>query len=83
MMEKMDVPLTRAEFERRFHVLRESLINRKFHITANCTQIADNLVKIRELPNRRIDLLTIDESARLTANMMVNRPFPEDEESED
>jgi hypothetical protein len=81
-MEKMDAPLTRDEFERRFYILKESLINGKFHITANCDKMADSLVKIRELPNKRIDLLTIDESARVTANMMVNGPYTEEEESD-
>jgi hypothetical protein len=81
-MNKMDTPVTRAEFERRFNILKESLINGKFNITSNCSQMADSIVKIRELPNKRIDLLTIDESARLTANMMVNSPFPTVEESD-
>ena len=80
MMEQMDRPLTRTEFERRLNILRES--QRKFIIMQGCTQIVDSLVKIKQLPNKRIDLLTIDEAARLNANMMVNTPFPEEDESD-
>lgn len=78
----MDRPLTRAEFERRLNILRESCMQRKFIIMKGCTQIVDSLVKIKQLPNKRIDLLTIDEAARLNANMMVNTPFPEEDESD-
>lgn len=80
MMEQMDRPLTRTEFERRLNILIES--QRKFIIMQGCTQIVDSLVKIKQLPNKRIDLLTIDEAARLNANMMVNTPFPEEDESD-
>lgn len=80
MMEQMDRPLTRTEFERRLNILIES--QRKFIIMQGCTQIIDSLVKIKQLPNKRIDLLTIDEAARLNANMMVNTPFPEEDESD-
>lgn len=31
----------------------------------------EDLVHMRSLPNGRMDLLTVDESARLNANMMV------------
>lgn len=78
----MDRPLTRAEFERRLNIMKESCMQGKFIIMEGCTQIVDSLVKIKQLPNKRIDLLTIDEAARLNANMMVNTPFPERDEAD-
>ncbi len=36
----------------------------------------DGLLRVRSLPNGRVDLLSIDEQARSQANMMVeNSPF--------
>ena len=34
-------------------------------------QIIEELVQLREMPNGRIDLLTVDELVRLQANMVV------------
>jgi hypothetical protein len=36
------------------------------------SHVMDSLNKVKMLPNGRIDLLTINESARLQANMMNN-----------
>lgn len=62
-------PETRAEFEQRMHFLREQLDEGKMKFSSNVTHVVDRLQKVRALPNGRIDLLSIDESARLTANM--------------
>jgi len=68
MMETMQTPTTRAEFERRFHLLREQISKGKFFIARGLTVGID---KVRFLPNGRIDFLSVNESARLNANMMV------------
>jgi hypothetical protein len=34
------------------------------------SSLVDGLTRVRYLPNGRIDFLSVDESARLTANMM-------------
>lgn len=65
----MSPPSTRAEFEERMNVLREQLRLGKMHF-AQGLRGPDSLLKVRKLPNGRIDLLSIDESARLHANMM-------------
>jgi hypothetical protein len=34
----------------------------------------EGILKVRELPNGRIDFLNVDESARSLANMMIQTP---------
>lgn len=68
MMETMQTPTTRAEFERRFHLLREQIRKGKFFIARGLSVGID---KVRFLPNGRIDFLSVNESARLQANMMI------------
>lgn len=63
----MYTPLTRAEFEERMNYAREQLINGKMHF-AKGLRGPDSLLKVRRLPNGRIDLLSIDEMARVNAN---------------
>lgn len=67
MLTPMHTPSTRAEFEERMNYAREQLINGKIHF-AEGLRGPDSLLNVRYLPNRRIDLLSIDEMARLTAN---------------
>ncbi len=67
MMETMQIPMTRAEFERRFHLLREQIRHGRFHVAQGMTL---GIEKVRYLPNGRIDFLSVNESARLQANMM-------------
>lgn len=68
-IEMMDTPNTRAEFEYRFHLLGDMIKKNKLHVNQGISM--DGLRKIRYLPNGRIDFLSVDEQARLTANMMV------------
>lgn len=67
--EEMDTPVTREAFEHRFHLLIEQIRQEKFH-----SAIDTGLSEVRYLPNGRIDMLSINESARLSANMIVNFP---------
>lgn len=64
-IETMDTPSTREEFEYRFHLLNEQIRRDKFH-----NPFSGGLDEVRLLPNGRIDILSINEQARLTANMM-------------
>lgn len=68
-IEMMDIPNTRAEFEYRFHLLRNMIEKDKFRVNQGIS-IA-GVLKVRYLPNGRIDFLSVNEQARLTANMMV------------
>ena len=67
-MQTMQTPMTRAEFERRFHLLLEQIRTGKFHVARG---IPLGIEKVRYLPNGRIDFLSVNESARLNANMMA------------
>lgn len=68
MMKFMETPSTRAEFEERMMIVREQLIQGKL-IYNQGLRGPESLFKVRMLPNRRIDLMSIDESARLQGNM--------------
>lgn len=79
MFTTMQTPSTRAEFEERMNYAREQLINGKMHFSKGLRG-PDSLLNVRYLPNHRIDLLSIDEMARLNANMtyqMRNMDFGE------
>ena len=71
-MTDMKTPRNRLEFERNFNLLAEKMYQGKMHFGHNVAHGVDSLRKIQKLPNGRIDLLTINESARLQANMMNN-----------
>ena len=79
-MKYMRTPKTRAEFERNFHLLCESMEQDKFHVTQEAAHSIASLEAVRRLPNGRIDFLSVNESARLQANTMAN--FPTDEIAE-
>ncbi len=60
------------EFENRLFRLHYSIVNNKMHFMDGISSVAiEDLVHMRSMPNGRMDLLTVDESARLNANMMV------------
>lgn len=68
MMRHMETPSTRAEFEERMQIVREQLVQGKLMFNKGLRG-PESLLKVRFLPNRRIDLMSIDESARLQGNM--------------
>lgn len=65
----MQTPTTRAEFEYRFHLLKDKMENGKFHVHRGIS--LESLRKIRFLPNGRIDFLSVDEQARVMVNTMA------------
>lgn len=65
-----DTPETRSEFELRFHYMHNIIKQGKFHVNANVT--IEGILKIRKLPNGRIDFLSVNEQARLNANTMYH-----------
>lgn len=68
----MQTPITREEFENRLNRLHYSIVNGKIHFSNDLQQILiEELLHLRSMPNGRMDLLTVDESVRLNANMMV------------
>ena len=67
MMRHMKTPSTRAEFEECMQIVREQLVQQKLKINKGL-RVQESLQRVRLLPNRRIDLMSIDESARSQAN---------------
>ena len=70
MNKDMTTPKTRAEFERNLNLLQARLINNKISFAKGIS--TEGLLKVRFLPNGRIDFLSVDESTRLQANTMAN-----------
>ncbi|EMK6581719.1 hypothetical protein V9K46_002524 [Vibrio parahaemolyticus] len=68
--EVYDTPDTRSEFELRFHYLHNIIKQGKFHVNADISM--EGILKVRKLPNGRIDFLSVNEQARLNANMMYH-----------
>jgi len=72
----MDTPRTRAEFERNFQLLAQQIKDGKFFVQEGLSRSIAGITRVRFLPNGRTDFLSVDESARLQANMM--NQFSED-----
>jgi len=68
-IDPMKTPATRAEFERNLNLLQARF--RQGRILLAHTIRTEGLLRVRYLPNGRIDLLSVDESVRLQANMMA------------
>lgn len=72
----MITPSNRKEFERHIDILAECIEKRRFHMPPD-RRLVQGLVNARQLPNRRTNFLTIDESTRLLANSLANFDRPE------
>lgn len=68
-IQSMDTPKTRAEFELRFHHLVEAFKHGKQTIPRD---MGESFLRLKKLPNGRLDFLSVDERARLQANMMLH-----------
>lgn len=64
----MNIPLTRSEFEHRLHLLENHSKTGRLRLMEGVS--GESLLKVRQLPNGRIDFLSVDEIARVQANMM-------------
>lgn len=60
----MKQPMTRGEFEERINLTHEQIHTGKLHPNG-----LDGLLDVLHLPNGRIDMLSVNEMVRLTANM--------------
>lgn len=63
---------SRENFERHFNILEELLRNGRMSFTEGSMKSVEGLQKVRKLPNGRIDFLTVNEMARLSANSAAN-----------
>ena len=66
----MDVPITRKDFEYRMNLLEAAIRQGKMEFSPQCIGVMESLSNVRQMENGRLDLLTVDEGARLQANMM-------------
>ncbi|MBD8253971.1 hypothetical protein IFT96_01135 [Pseudomonas fluorescens] len=72
-MATFDTPETRADFEERMGVLVEMCRTGRMRFVEGVGGY-DSISRVRYLPNGRVDFLSIDESARLQANMAHQMP---------
>lgn len=72
-MNFFDTPGTRADFEERMGVLAELCRTGRMRFFEGVGGM-ESLTRVRYLPNGRVDLLSIDESARLQANSAHQMP---------
>jgi hypothetical protein len=61
---------SRKSFERNAFMLAEKIHAGKIQFNKELNHLVTGLTRVRELPNRRINLLTIDESVRSLMHMM-------------
>ena len=66
-IQPMEIPVTRAEFELRFHHLLENLKSDKVRYPSN---VVESLLRLKLLPNGRLDFLSVDELAQVQVNSM-------------
>ncbi|WP_164002025.1 AVAST type 1 anti-phage system protein Avs1c [Pyxidicoccus caerfyrddinensis] len=66
-------PFSRASFERNLFIYSESMKQGRIFFHQDISM--DGLLRVRMLPNGRIDLLSIDEMTRLNANMHAEMSF--------
>lgn len=71
-MKRITTPRTRAEFERNLNLLHRHIKDGKLHVAQGLSQVIEGILRLRFLPNGRMDFLSVDESARLEANMITN-----------
>lgn len=68
----MKRPSTRAEFERNLHLLHHKEQLGQFKVASHLSHALEGLDRLRPLPNGRMDFLSVDDSARMQANMLAN-----------
>lgn len=61
-------PNTRLQFERNMNLAADRIRNGQQQFTTRTSGIAKSLLKVKKLPNGRLNFLSVDESARLHAN---------------
>lgn len=59
---------SRLEFEQKLNMLAEKILTRSISFSQQTRKTMNSLTKVRKLPNGRIDLNTVDEMVRVTAN---------------
>jgi len=63
---------SRKEFEHNMHMLSEGFRQNRMRISSSVTRTIKGIENARLAPNRRVNLHTVDEAARLMANTFAN-----------
>lgn len=66
------MPNSRKEFERNMHLFSEKMKRKEVRIGNSNIRTLKGLSNAKYSPNRRVNLHTVDEMARLMANSIVN-----------
>lgn len=73
-------PSRRKEFERNMNILQESFINNRATLNPSLLRIIEGLENVRLSPNKRVDLLSVNQIARLHANSIANFSMMKDKD---
>jgi len=66
----MITPKNRSEFERNINLLVDRIHKGNYSIPS--LQMINSFMNVKSLPNKRLNLLSVDESVRLQANSIAN-----------
>lgn len=69
------MPNSRKEFEHNMHLLKERAENGQIHLTNSSMRSIKGIMNARYAPNQRVNLHTINEMARLMANMVTQMNY--------
>lgn len=74
----------RKSFERGANLLKESIENKRILFSTSVSDLtADSLMRVRMLPNGRLNLFTIDELVRSSFHMLASDVFNKMHEREE
>ena len=71
------IPQSRVEFEHHLNLLKEKLKGDTIKFSNNMVHSLEGIKKVRFSPNRRINLMTVNETVRLLGNTIVNAMYSE------
>ena len=72
----------RRYFERGANILKESIIGRRISFSAGAPYLSESLMKVRMLPNGRLDLFTVNEMVRSNFHILASNVFKDYYEKE-
>jgi hypothetical protein len=71
------MPTSRKDFERNMHLLSEQMLLGRVHLTMKSIRSLKGVSHAKYAPNKRVNLHTVNEMARLMANtvadMVINK----------
>lgn len=69
------MPNSRKEFEHNMHLLKESAEKGQIKLAKSNKRSIKGIMNARYAPNQRVNLHTVDEMARLMANMLTQMNY--------